>query len=85
MHKETDHENKVEFFIGSWGLILKDKYRILYILNDLLIGMVFLTGSILFIQKELQHIGTYFFISGSVLMLMRSMIRILRLLHIKKE
>lgn len=62
--------------------MVRQRYETASIVNDLLIGMWFLVGSILFFFSSLSYAGTWLFVIGSVEMLIRPMIRFIRRVHL---
>lgn len=62
---------------------LHERYEWLHILNDLLISIAFLIGSIFFLYDSLKHMGVWLFIIGSVLLLMGPIIRTANKLHVR--
>lgn len=79
----TDTSNDLIFTIGHDELIIRNRYETLSILNDILIGIIFLVGSFLFFSESTTYEGTWLFVIGSVLMLIRPCIRITRRVHLK--
>lgn len=61
------------------------RYEWLHILNDALLALWFLIGSILFFNSDLVKIGTWFFVIGSLQMLMGPVIRIAHKIQLKHE
>ncbi|QQK81239.1 YrhK family protein [Salicibibacter cibi] len=59
-------------------------YKFLYQINDLLLGLVFLTGSFLFFNDDTMFAGTVLFVIGSLQMLIRPIVSIVHDIHIKK-
>lgn len=80
------HEPRNSLFIhlGHHQLYITKKYQFFYTLNDFLIALWFLLGSICFLYENFQHFGTWLFILGSFQLLIRPMIRIVHEVHIKK-
>lgn len=73
---------KVE--VGHHELIIRDRYEIASISNDILIGVIFLVGSFLFFSEATMTFATWLFVMGSALMLVRPVIRLARRTHLKK-
>ncbi|MCS4533814.1 YrhK family protein [Neisseria montereyensis] len=85
--KMTDQSKKdipIELHLGSEELIIHQRYETLSIANDLLIGIWFLVGSVLFLYPSQVKLGTYLFIIGSVEMLIRPAIRFCRRVHLQR-
>ena len=70
--------------IGHDELVIRQRYQVLSIVNDVLIGIWFLIGSFMFFSDELMFAGTCLFVLGSVEMLIRPVIRLIRHVHLQK-
>src|SRR5699024_9806500 len=70
--------------IGREELIIRQRYQFISIANDVLIGLWFLIGSFMFFSESLTYSGTWLFVIGSVEMLIRPVIRLLRHLHLQR-
>lgn len=66
------------------ALVIHRRYEVVSIINDVLIGIWFLTGSLCFFYSSLMTIGTWLFVIGSAQMLIRPVIRLSRHLHLKQ-
>lgn len=80
----TDHNRDLTLHIGHDELIIRQRYQFLSIVNDVLIGIWFLIGSFMFFSDELVTTGTWLFVIGSVEMLIRPIIRLIRHMHLQK-
>ncbi|WP_110668781.1 YrhK family protein [Salinicola halophilus] len=69
---------------GDEELIIRQRYETLSIVNDVLIGIWFVVGSVLFFFEPLVYYGTWLFVIGSVEMLIRPVIRLIRRIHLKR-
>jgi hypothetical protein len=65
-------------------MVIRNRYRIIGYLNDTFLGVLYLIGSIFFLSDADQVIGTAFFLSGSILMILRAVIHIVRDIHLKR-
>lgn len=65
-------------------VVIKQRYQVLSYLNDTLLGILYLTGSILFLSSANRTIAISFFIAGSVLMIARAMINIAKGVHLTR-
>lgn len=74
----------IEVRAGHRELVIRGRYETLSIVNDILIGLIFLVGSILFFQDATVYAGTWLFVLGSALMLVRPSIRITRRVHLQR-
>ncbi len=70
--------------IGHHELVVRDRYEIVSILNDILIGAWFIAGSILFFSASTTTLGTWFFLAGSSEMMVRPVIRLTRRFHLQR-
>jgi hypothetical protein len=84
-----DHQNKetedIDIHIGKYDVFFKKRYEILYNINDFLISIGFLIGSIFFFYDSLQHIGVWLFVVGSIQLSIRPIIRIIHKIHFRKH
>src|SRR5699024_2001807 len=64
--------------IGREELVIRQRYQFISIANDVLIGLWFLIGSFMFFSESLTYSGTWLFVIGSVEMLIRPVIRLIR-------
>lgn len=69
---------------GRDELVVRQRYEVLSIANDVLIGTWFLIGSVLFLSEALAHAGTWLFVIGSIEMLIRPVIRLARRVHLRR-
>lgn len=77
-------DNSLTVRIGNEELIIRRRYEVLSILNDFLIAIWFLAGSILFLYPELEKAAIWLFIIGSLQFLMRPLIRLVSHIHIRR-
>lgn len=74
--------NPLVLRVGRDELVIRQRYEVLSIANDILIGVLFLVGSVFFFTPELTDLGTWLFVLGSIDMLIRPVIRLSRRLHL---
>ncbi|SDK15936.1 YrhK family protein [Sediminibacillus albus] len=84
MPKIKDEKKYVDIQMGKFQLFFNKKYRFISLANDLSLGLWFLIGSILFLFKHTQTIGTIFFILGSAQLLGRPVLKIIHAFYLKK-
>ncbi|WP_413319101.1 YrhK family protein [Agrococcus sp. 1P02AA] len=65
-------------------IVIRNRYETLSILNDVLIGILFVVGSVLFLSESTSQVGTWFFVVGSAQFLLRPVIRLSRRFHLKR-
>ncbi|MGO1850764.1 MULTISPECIES: YrhK family protein [unclassified Microbacterium] len=70
--------------IGHEEIVLRRRYEVLSIVNDILIAVWFIVGSILFFSSETSTVGTWLFLVGSVQLLCRPAIRLVRHVHVRR-
>ncbi|MGJ9413407.1 YrhK family protein [Aeromicrobium sp. CF4.19] len=70
--------------LGHDELVIRRRYEVLSILNDLLVALWFVVGSILFFFESTTTIGTWFFLVGSLQLMLRPMIRLTRRVHLQR-
>jgi len=75
-------DNSIELRIGREELVLRKRYETFSIVNDILVAVWFVIGSILFFSDSTAPAGTWLFLLGSVELLVRPLIRLTRRVHI---
>ncbi|MEJ2860991.1 YrhK family protein [Actinomycetospora flava] len=80
----TGHAPPLVYRLGREELVIRRRYEVLSIVNDILVGLWFLVGSILFFSAETTYVGTWFFVIGSVELLIRPGIRFARRVHLQR-
>lgn len=84
MKKQDPTENPLTITFGHEQLIIKRRYEILSILNDFMIAIWFLVGSILFLYPSLETPAVWLFIIGSFQFLIRPTLRLLAHFHMQR-
>jgi hypothetical protein len=83
--KESEQlDNPITLKIWHEEIVIRRRYQTLSILNDFLIGLWFLIGSILFLNESTATTGTWLFIVGSFQLIIRPAIRLAAHIHLKK-
>ncbi|MCM5703204.1 YrhK family protein [Larsenimonas salina] len=83
MRKQQQSNGDFTFTFGHRELVIHRRYAALSMINDLLIGIWFLIGSICFFYEGLPMlIGTWLFVIGSAQLLIRPGIRLARSIHL---
>lgn len=77
-------DSNLMIHLGPEELIIHNRYQVLSIVNDILIGIWFLVGSVMFLSSSWTKTGTYLFIAGSVEMLIRPAISFAHRVHLRK-
>lgn len=70
--------------IGNEQLVIRRRYEVLSILNDFLIAVWFLAGSILFLWPAEEKTAIWLFIIGSGQFLVRPMLRLASHIHLQR-
>ena len=74
----------IEFRIGHDEVVLRQRYEVASIVNDLLVAVWFVIGSVLFFSDSTATAGTWLFLLGSIQLMVRPMIRLARKVHIQR-
>lgn len=69
---------------GREELIIRQRWEVVSIINDILIAAWFIAGSILFFHDDTATVATWFFLIGSVELLIRPAIRLARRVHLTR-
>lgn len=80
----ADRSRTLTLSIGDEQLVIQRRYQAVSILNDILIGTWFLVGSVFFFYPDLRDAGTWLFVTGSAQLLIRPIIRLSRLIHLRR-
>lgn len=70
--------------IGHDEIIIRRRYEAISIVNDFLIALWFLIGSVFFFYPAMETSGTWLFVLGSVQLLIRPTIRLARHIHLQR-
>lgn len=81
----SEHRGKgmIELRIGPEELIVRQRYEVLSIINDMLVAAWFIIGSILFFHASTTEAGTWLFLIGSIELMIRPVIRLTRRVHLR--
>lgn len=85
MSSTTSSQHTLHLDLGHDELVIRRRYETLSIVNDVLLGLEFLVGSFLFMSDSTATAGTWLFIVGSVQMLIRPTIRLVRRIHLTRR
>ena len=78
-------KDDIEIHFGREELIISQRYELLSIVNDIMLGLWFAVGSVLFFKESTVTIGTWLFLIGSIQMLIRPGIRLARRIHLQNR
>ena len=70
--------------LGPEEILIRKRYEAASILNDVLIAIWFIIGSVLFFFESTTYAATWCFLIGSIEFLVRPMIRLIRQIHISR-
>jgi YrhK-like protein len=68
--------------VGDAEVVIRQRYEVASIANDMLVAVWFLVGSVMFFFPDWQTPGTWCFVFGSVELLVRPVIRLTRHVHL---
>lgn len=80
----THDDRTIRFHIGADEVVVRRKYEVASILNDVMVASWFIVGSILFFSESTATAGTWLFLAGSVQLLVRPLIRLARHVHLRR-
>lgn len=81
---DTAQSRPLTIRIGRHELLVRRRYEVASIVNDMMIGLWFAVGSILFFSPDTTRDGTWLFLIGSLQLLIRPIIRLTRNLHLQR-
>ncbi|WP_160064270.1 YrhK family protein [Psychromonas sp. L1A2] len=76
--------NPMELDLGQQHIITQRRYEALGAINDFFIAVWFLIGSFFFLSDSLVQSGTWLFIVGSAQLLIKPVLKLISLIHVKK-
>ena len=76
--------NPMELDLGQKHIITQRRYEALGAINDFFIAVWFLIGSFFFLSDSLVQSGTWLFIVGSAQLLIKPVLKLISLIHVKK-
>ncbi|MDN5870257.1 MAG: YrhK family protein [Nitrococcus sp.] len=80
-----DGTTNLTLFLGRYRFAIWHPYHALSILNDFLLGFLFLAGSVCFLFNPLYWAGVWCFVVGSALFVARPTIRLAHYLHVGRR
>ncbi|WP_216215195.1 YrhK family protein [Amycolatopsis aidingensis] len=69
---------------GHEELVIRQRYEVASIVNDILIAFWFVLGSVFFFYESLTTAGTWFFLIGSIELMIRPVLRLSRRVHLRR-
>jgi hypothetical protein len=83
-HDRDDADGVLRVPFTREQLVVRRRYRALSIVNDVLIALWFLIGSVMLLFPAWKEIGTWLFILGSAQFFLRPCIRLAHLIHLRR-
>ena len=82
----SDHVESADWVlrIGHEELVIRQRYEVVSIVNDFLIALWFIVGSVLFFSDSTVTLGTWLFLVGSCELAVRPVIRLARPIHLRR-
>lgn len=77
--------NPLTWNFGPEQLVIRRRYEVASMLNDLMTGLWFVVGSIFFFYQSLQTPAVWLFLLGSIQLLIRPIIRITKDVHLCRK
>jgi len=78
----TGDQHDLTLRLGQDELRVRGVYETVSIVNDVMVALWFVVGSVLFFSESTTTAGTWFFLVGSVQLLIRPVIRLSRRVHL---
>lgn len=83
-NRTTLDQKTIQIHLGKKKMIINNRYQMVYYLNNIIQGLLYMVGSILFLYEDNQVSAISFFLAGSFLMVFRSLIQIIRDIHLMR-
>jgi len=80
-----DGKDRLDVKFGRFRLFFKKRFKLITTVNDLLIGLFFVTGSILNFFSSTEIVGTILYLLGSLLLASRPVLRIMHDTQLRNE
>jgi hypothetical protein len=84
MLNQNEIDNPLTLRLGDEQIVIRRRYEVVSILNDFLIAIWFLAGSILFLWPSQEKVAIWLFIIGSGQFLLRPMLRLASHIHVQR-
>jgi hypothetical protein len=82
--QDPGSSRSVTITIGDEELVIRHKYEVASIVNDIMVAAWFVVGSVLFFSKSTTTAGTWLFLVGSIQLMIRPLIRLGRRVHLTR-
>ena len=80
-----DGEEYLEIKANRFRLFFNKRYKVITVINDLLIGLLFVTGSILNFFEAAEIVGNVSYLLGSTFLVVRPILRLMHNTSLRKE
>jgi hypothetical protein len=80
----NSQKRKIDFDLGSKHIVIQRRYDAAGAVNDCLIALWFLIGSVFFLSDSLMESGTWLFIVGSAQLMIKPAIKLFSLVHTRR-
>lgn len=85
MPKVKRNKEYVELKVGQYALFFNRNYHLIYLTNEIMLGIWFVVGSVFFLWETTKTAGIILFIIGSLQLLIRPLLKIFHSMTLKKE
>ena len=82
---ESQPKKDVIMEIGDFELYFQNAYSVVSLINDILIGILYLGGSLTNLFNGPQMLGKILYLLGSISLILRPLIQLVRNVYIYKE
>ncbi|MFC5713017.1 YrhK family protein [Thalassorhabdus alkalitolerans] len=70
---------------GRFRLYFYRRYKVITVINDLLIGILFVTGSLLNFSSQTEIFGMVAYLLGSIFLFIRPLLRLIRNTSLRRD
>ncbi|WP_158233746.1 YrhK family protein [Sporosarcina sp. P3] len=84
MPKLTSNHQEYEVKLGKHIIFFNKNYRYIFIINELVLGVIFIVGSVFFFFESLKTAGIILFVVGSAQLFIRPILKILHATTLRK-
>lgn len=82
-HKlDTGKDEDVELKAGRLRIYFQNRYNLISLINDFLVGIMYILGSLLPMMGFPSQYGTYLYLAGGVFLTMRPVLKILHNIYV---
>ncbi|MDT0182070.1 YrhK family protein [Microbacterium sp. ARD31] len=81
---QSNDGRTLELPVGRDEIVVRHVYEVVSIVNDVMVALWFVVGSILFFSEDTTTAGTWLFLLGSIQLLIRLAIRLTRHVHVRR-